>query len=108
MDIVNEGSTAYLTVTFLDKAGAQAAPTSISYRIDCLTNAQEVKDDTAVVAGASVEITLTPADNAIIAAANSQERRLVTVTATYGASDAVKADYEYRVRNLAKSPSPVP
>jgi hypothetical protein len=92
-------------VTFLDKAGAQAAPASVRYRIDDVTGAApvEVRGDTSLAPGASVEITLTPADHAILDAANAQERRLVTVTASYGANDAVVAEYEYRVRNLAKA-----
>lgn len=97
--IVNEKSTAYLTVTCKDKAGAQAAPSALSYRIDCLTTGQVLLEDTALAAAAEVEITLTPAQNAILGG-NQQERRRVTVQATYGAADAVNAEFEYVVRNL--------
>jgi hypothetical protein len=99
---VTEGTTAYLTVTFYDKNGVPSSPSSLSYRIDDVTGETPtvVRADTAIGAADSVEITLTPADNAILAAANAEERRLVTVTATYGADDALQADYEYRVRNL--------
>jgi len=102
LEIVNEKSTAYLTVTFKDKDGALEAPSSASYRIDCLTNGQEVRGDTALTPGATIEITLSPADNAIIDQDNEVERRLVTVTGTYGASDTIHQEYEYNVKNLRK------
>jgi hypothetical protein len=106
IEVVNEDSTAYLTVTFLDKDGTAAVPSSASYRIDCLTNASEVKDDTVLTPASSIEITLSAADNAIITQTNAIERRLVTVFATYGASDGVKDEYEYNVQNMRKVPSP--
>lgn len=106
LDIVNQDSTAYLTVTPKNKSGVAEAPDSMSYRIDCLTSAKQILDDTALVAASSVEITLTPTDNAIQAEANAYETKIVTVTCTYGASDGVKSQYHYKVRNLSKVPSP--
>lgn len=100
MVTVNEGSTAYLTVTFRDKSGALAAPSSLSYRIDCLITGQVVRADTALTPADTVEITLTPADMAIITASNSRETKRVTVKAGYGASDAVNGEYELIVKNL--------
>ena len=100
MDRVNEGSTAYLTVSFLDKNGTASAPSSVSYRIDCLTSGAAIKGDTSVTAGASVEITLSAADNALQSQTRARERRRVTVTGTYGASDAVRDQYDYDVVNL--------
>ena len=46
MKRVNEKSTAYLTVTFRDKAGAAQAPASAKYRIDDVTTGQLVRGDT--------------------------------------------------------------
>ncbi len=104
-ETVNEGSTAYLTVDFKDKDGALEAPSSISYRIDCLTNGSQVKADTPVTpAESSVEIELTKTDNAIISQSNNSERRLVTVTGTYGVDDGIVQEYEYNVKNMKKKP----
>ena len=103
METINEGSTAYLTASFKDKDGTLDAPSAVSYRIDCLTNDQEVRDDTAADAGETVEITLTAADNAIIDSDRQTERRLVTVTATYGEDDALMEEYEYNLKNLRKN-----
>ena len=99
MDSVNEGSTAYLAVTFRDRDGNAAAPSSVSYRIDCLTTGQEVRGDTVVSPGSSIEITLAPSDTAILDG-NSYERRRVTVQAAYSGGEAINAQYDYQVKNL--------
>lgn len=105
MATVNEGSTCYLTVSFKDKNGVAAAPTGVSYRIDCLTNDQEIKDDTDFTPpAASIEIEIDSTDNAIIDQDNHSERRLVTVTGTYGAEDKIVEEYEYDLINMTKKP----
>ena len=101
MPTVTEKSTGYLTVTFKDKAGAQQAPASASYRIDCLTTGTAIKAETALIAAGSVDITITPTDNRIIAAANVRESRRVTVSAIYGAADEVHDQFDYDVENRA-------
>lgn len=102
MERVNEKSTAYLTITFRDKAGAAQAPTTASYRIDDVTSGQPVRDDTDIDApGSTVELTLTVDDNALKNAYAAAEQRRVTVVAEYGAGDAVRAEYIYEVANLA-------
>lgn len=100
MDRVNEKSTSYLTVSFLDKDGAAATPASVSYRIDCLTTGAAIRGDTSASAASAVTITLTPDDNTLQAQTNASERRRVTVTGTYGASDAVREQFDYEVLNL--------
>lgn len=100
MEQVNEKSTAYLTVSFKDKAGAPAAPASVTYRVDDATGNTAVRASTALGAAASIEITLTKEDNAIVNAANRFETRVVTVIAVYGASDELRDEYRYQIRNL--------
>lgn len=100
-DEVNEKSTSYLSVTFKDKAGAAAAPASATYRIDCLTTGTAIKADTALAPAGSVEITITPTENRIVTSGNARERRRVTVTANYGASDSVSEQYDYDVVDLS-------
>ncbi len=103
LENVNEGETAYLTVAFSDKSGNPEAPTTISYRIDCLKNDEEILTDTSVTpAAAEVEITLLPSENIIIDQLNFLEKRLVTVTGTYGDDDAIIREYEYNVKNMRK------
>ncbi len=100
MEQVNERSTAYLTVTFKDKAGAAQQPTAASYRIDDVATGTEIRADTSLTPGTSVEITLTPADNAMVSATRPIEVHALTVTATYGDADAVRGVYLFEVANL--------
>ena len=100
----NERSTAWLTVSFKDKAGALAAPASANYRVDCLTTGTAIRAETALTPASSIEITLTPGDNAIVAAANVRETRRVTIKAAYGAADEIKDQYDYVVENLSHAP----
>jgi hypothetical protein len=97
---VNEKSTAYLTVECLDKNGAAAAPSALSYQIHDVASGEEVRAPTALGAAAEVEITLTPADNTLVNTSRDRETRRVTISATYGASDQVHDVYEYDVKNL--------
>lgn len=99
---VNELSTAYLTVTCKDKAGVLAVPASVSYRIDCLTTGVAIRPLTALVPASEIEIKLAPADNTMQLAGNVEERRLLTLQASYGAGDGVNSEYEYLVKNLRK------
>lgn len=101
MRLINERSTGYLTVAFFDKTNAPAVPASVSYRIDCLTTGTAILAETALTPAASVEITLTPAQNAIVNAANASETRRVTIKATYAGAEADNREYDYQVRNLA-------
>lgn len=100
-DIVNEGSTAYLSVSFKDKAGALATPASLTYSLRCLTTGAVLRDAVPLTASSQVEITLTPADNTLQNPGNLYETRLLTIVAGYGASDALQDQYEYLVKNLA-------
>lgn len=101
-DTINEGTSAWLTVTFKDQAGANAAPTSATYQVDCLTTGTAVRAATAMGAGAAVEIALTEDDTAIQLAANATERKRVSVIGSYGAGDKVKAQYDFIVTNLSE------
>lgn len=98
---INKDSSGYLTINFKDKAGTLEAPTSITYRIDCITNNQEVKANTPITpAASSVELILTKAMNCIINSKNDYELRVVTVTGVYSASDEIVEEYKYNVKNL--------
>jgi hypothetical protein len=104
VDVVNERTTSYLTVSFLDKAGVAVAPSTIVYSVYCMTNEQEIRSDTSIAAGASIEIVLGASDNAIVNPANGRERRRVTVKAGYGAGDELNDQFEYYVQNLERAP----
>ena len=101
MERVNEKSTAYLSVTFRNKAGAAQAPATATYRIDDVATGQTVRGDTDIgTPDSTVELTLTVDDNTLKNAIAAAEQRRVTVVAEYGAGDAVRAEYIYEVVNL--------
>lgn len=104
VDVVNERTTAYLTVSFKDKTGALVAPSTVTYNVFCMTNNQELRADTPLGAASSIEITLNASDNAIVNQANGRERRRVTVKSTYGIGDELNDQFEYYVQNLERAP----
>ena len=98
---VNEKSTAWLKLTFRDKAGAAQAPTSATYRIHDVGSGALVREAVLSSPASEVEITLTDEDNTLRNAAAPYEKRRVTVEASFGQGDAVTAEYVYLVLNLA-------
>lgn len=106
MNRINAGTTGYLTIDYLDKAGQPATPAGISYRIECKTTGQLVRGDTTVTPNASVEIVLSASqDVAIINSANRVEEKLLTVRATYAGGEAVTDAFSYSVKNLGTLPA---
>ena len=99
---VNEESTAFLGVSFYDKNDELTTPTSVTYRVDCLTNNSELRDWTGVAPQSQIEITLDTSDNVIIDQGNFTEIRLVTIEAYYGVADKLTTTYQYLVKNLRK------
>lgn len=100
--IVNEESSAFLTVEFYDKNDELTTPSSVQYRLDCLTNNQEVRTWTAFNPASVIEIGLDTNDNSIIDQGNFTELRLVTIEAYYGVSDKLTTTFQYLVKNLRK------
>ncbi|MEJ2183381.1 MAG: hypothetical protein P8Y66_07640 [Nitrospirota bacterium] len=102
MDIVNEKSSWFVTVSFLDEEGAPVAPDSGSYRIDDAGSGAEITADTAFVpSGTSHVIEITPGENSIVGAAEA-DTRLLTVTFAYSGGRQGTAEYAYLVKNLSK------
>lgn len=100
MLIVNEGSTAILTVDFFDKDGNTAAPDTAQYRIDDVATGSSIRANTSIVASSSsVDVTLTAADNAMVTNSSDTEIHRVTVTASV-AGQPVQNEYDYSVKNL--------
>ena len=97
---VNERTTFYLTVTFLDKDGQQSTPTSVSYTVHDKGTDTEVSSGS-TDAASQVEIEVGAAVNAILVNSRKTEKRVVTVTATYGVDDELNGVFEYSVTNLS-------
>lgn len=109
VDTVNEDTTSYVTLAFVDKAGAPAVPLAVTYRVDCLTNGREVLDWTSFggAMASSIEITLPPACSAILNPANETERRALQYVASYSVSDQYHGEFQWDVDNLREPVSPI-
>jgi len=81
---VKERGSISVNAYFRDSTDAASAPTTVHYRIDCLTTGTKVLDWTSVSTAASVTITVTSAQNAIIHDGNRRERKQITVSADKG------------------------
>lgn len=100
-EYVNEKSTIWVTVAFQDRTGAAVAPSSATYRIDCLTSGAAILASTAISGlAASVEIEVTSTQNTIQSSANPEEFRRMTVTANYGTGDVMVEEFDWIIKNL--------
>ena len=98
---VTEGSTAWLTVSFYDRAGNLEAPSTVVYEIWDVASNTQIKASTSLTPASQVEITLSNLDNKILDSTLFREARKVVVTAGYAGSQALVQDYVYHVRNIA-------
>lgn len=104
-DTWKEGSAFTATANFRTRSTAAAStPTTIHYRVDCLTTGQQIADDTSVSAASSASIAITGTHNAILDDANEAEVKQLTVTADQGLSTQHRESITWRVENLYGSP----
>jgi len=105
MDIVKEGSTAVLTLSFLDEDGLPVTPSSATYKINNKKNRAEIKSETAITPSSNThDVEITAAENAIVAAVERYETHVVTVSFTYSGGKVGKSSYEFDVENLRFEP----
>lgn len=99
-NVVNERSTARLTVNFADEDGDPVIPTSAEYRVSCPDNGTTVRDwEDAGTPAAEMEIELEPEDHEMLTT-KSMEGRVVDVRAPYGVDKQATARFSYSLRNL--------
>ena len=100
-----EGSAFTATANFRTRStGAASTPTTIHYRLDCLTTCTELADWTSVSAASSASISVTGTHNAIQNTGNDYERKQLTVVADRGLATQQTESVEWRVDNLYGSP----
>lgn len=100
-----EGSAFTATAYCRTRASAAAeTPTSLKYRIDCLTTGKQIADWTTLTAASSASISVTGTHNAIQDDANDSEVRQLTVMADDGLSTQHRGSVRWRVENLYGSP----
>lgn len=95
---VKEDSAFTATAYFRDRATAAAsAPSTIKYRVDCLTTGQTLTDWTTVSPATSTSIAITSTHNAI--QGSGTERKQLTVAANYGLSTQVTESAAWEVED---------
>ena len=101
----NEGSAFTLTAYFRDRAtNAADTPTTIHYRLDCLTTGTELADWTSVSAAGNISLSITGTHNAIQSDANRYETKQLTLMADKDLSTQYRESVTWRVSNLYGSP----
>ena len=107
MDIINELSTAFLTVEFLDPNGIAVRPRTIAYRIDDVTTGQVIRPLTEIdLPHPVIELLISAEENSLPPDEEIAIRR-VTVLSTFGdrmSDDTGEHHYNdefvYTLRNL--------
>lgn len=100
--VVQEETTFDVTAYFRNRAAkTTCTPTTIHYRIDCLTTKSTVRDWTSVgsPAGAN-DITITSTDNKIIDTLSNVERKQIIVQGDRGLSTQITGKSAWTVNNL--------
>jgi hypothetical protein len=106
MDIINQGSTYVLGLTFRDENGNAVTPSAGRYRIDNEGgNAISGNNTTAWVAftpsGNTHDITISSNQNAFVSNSSDREERIVTAEFTYGAGNNKQTDeYRYMIKRI--------
>lgn len=104
METINQHSTFFVSSSFTDKDGQPLVPNTVDYRIDDLTNGQEVLDWTSVTPASTVEITVLGSYNQIIKSSNLKEVKCITVRINEGTDAEARDELQYNVLNKAPSP----
>lgn len=86
-----------------DKTGQPEQPSELNYTIHDLESGTEVRGKTSLPVSESVEITLEPSDNTLITDGEN-EKRIVTVEATYADNQKQTGQYIYGVREIKHIP----
>ncbi len=105
MDLINERTTYFVTVTFKDEDGTLVVPSAAFYSLYCETTGTEILAEGAFPTplASSKEIEVTYVQNKIQVSTNAKEQKLMTVRFTYdsGASQGT-AEYRWVVQNLGR------
>ena len=97
---VQEGDSFAVDAYFRDRATAAAdAPTTVHFRVDCLTTGKVLADWTLAAAGESVSVLVDSAYNVIQSRCNMRERKQLTVRADKDTSSQVSNRVIWTVRN---------
>lgn len=101
---MKELTTSYLKLTFKDKDGKPVSvpPSSVSYRIDCLTTRSSILPFTPLQppTGANLEIKITADQNSVLNRSNTSETKRVTVSAVFANGDRITSEHDHKVERV--------
>ena len=100
--IVQEETTFTSTAYFRTRQSKQAAtPTTVSYRLDCLTTGKQIRDWTTVSSfDKTANIVIASSDNQILGDGNRIERKQITVKVDTGLVTQLIKSKQWHVQNL--------
>ena len=105
MEIVNEKSSYFPTINFVNEDGDPVTPTSGKYWITDITDPDAhvaIKGETAFTPIAtSYDFEVLPTENRILDDTHAYEMRVLTVEFTYSGTRVGTAEYKWGVKNLA-------
>ena len=96
---VKEGSSFTATVYFRSGKSSDT-PSTAKYRVDCLTTGKNLTAWTSLTPATSVNISITPTENAIQYSENKTEKKQITVAADPDTSTETRSVAIYKVENI--------
>lgn len=100
LQVIDEGNAIYVTAVSRDESGDLLAPTTLEWKLKCLSNDQDIVGWTSVASpGAEQSIAIAGAYNAIIDDGRAYEDKQVAFRRDSGLSTQHHEVQTYRVRN---------
>lgn len=87
-------------VEFYNEDSEAYTPTTVRYRIHCLTTDTSIRSWTTLTPANPLTIAVTPDDNVIVSERNRVERRQMTIQADFDTDTQKVSTYEWDVTNL--------
>lgn len=101
LDTTDEGTSAFITVTFYDKDGAPEDPAAATYEVHDEDTGTELVTATALSPALGVvEIDLSGDAVDMHDATKKKETHVVTIKATHAGGEGLNAEFRFRVINL--------
>lgn len=97
---VTEGTALFLDLSFTDENNLPVTPTTASYRIQSQSGTEVLAPTAFTPAGPTHTLGIPGVLNAIVAAGFRYEKKLVSVTFTYGSGTSGSGEYVYLVRSM--------
>ncbi len=98
-----ESSSFWLAVSTKNSNGALVVPTTLYYRILCLTNNLVIRPQTLLNSSSTFELEITDEENALIDRKNIREFRRVILTAEFGTGSKIQQKYDFDILNLERT-----